>query len=574
LFDASRSEALFVGFLLALSSTAIVLSLLQERAEIDAPYGRIALSVLIFQDLIIVPMMLAVPFLAGTGEESLAESLPTIAGKMAVVFVAVGVLSKVIAPRLLMGVVRTRSRELFLLTILTLCFAVGWLTHSAGLSLALGAFMAGLIVSESDYSHDALEGILPFRDVFTNLFFVSVGMLLDLAYFFHHLPTVVAVTVGILLVKSLLASGAALALGVPLRTAITAGLALAQVGEFSFVLAGAGKHVGLLSDNGYQLFLAASVSTMAATPFVIMKGAVIARRIALWRPIMPLTRRLNGRRELPTRPALQALSDHMVIIGFGVVGKHLARAATVTGLPYTILEMNPDTVREFSTKGESIAYGDATRSATLSHTGVGRARALAVTIADPAAARRITELGRSLNPSLYIVTRTRFMSEIEPLTQLGADDIISEEFETSVEIFTKVMARYLVPRPVIERFTNEVRAEGYAMLRSAAPTASADFYTLKKDLTELDVIAYQVDEHAQLAGVSIVDANLRSQRGLTVMAIRRGGEVVANPGPQETFLPHDLVYLFGGHNALMTAAVLFDPAPTKTGIEDEDESSK
>ncbi|MBF0171358.1 MAG: cation:proton antiporter, partial [Nitrospinae bacterium] len=426
-----HAQSLFIGFLVALSSTAIVLTLLQQRAEVDTPYGRISLSILIFQDLVIVPMMLLVPALAGEGNDG-TETMPVMLGKMVAVFAAVAFLGKIGAPFLLKQVVRTRSRELFLLTILTLCFAVGWLTNAAGLSLALGAFMAGMIVAESDYSHHALEGILPFRDVFTNLFFVSVGMLLDVGYFVANLPLVLAITLAIFVLKGLTSGGAALLLGYPVGAALLTGLALAQVGEFSFVLAGVGRGHGLLTDDEYQLFLAASVATMAATPFVIQRGRTLAALIIGWRPLSPLIRRLRHRKKATGGGKVASLSDHLIIIGFGVVGRHLGRAATVIGIPYTVIEMNPDTVRDYAARGESIAYGDATREATLAHAGIRQARALVVTIADPAAARRITQVARAMNPALYIATRTRFMSEIEPLRALGADDVASEGFITWV----------------------------------------------------------------------------------------------------------------------------------------------
>ncbi len=554
-FGLPDAQALFIGFLVALSSTAIVLTLLQERAEIDTPHGRISLSILIFQDLIIVPMMLMVPLLAGGGDEG-SDTVWMMFAKMVGVFAAVTLLAKVVAPRLFPMVVRTRSRELFLLTTLTLCFAVGWLTSAAGLSLALGAFMAGIIVAESDYSHHALEGILPFRDVFTNLFFVSVGMLLNLSYFFAHLPLVLGITLAIFALKAFASGGAALMLGYPVGTAMLTGLALAQVGEFSFVLAGVGRGHGLLTDEEYQLFLAASVATMAATPFVIQRGRGIAARFIRFRPLGPIMRRLRHRRKSTGESKVAPMNDHLIIIGFGVVGRHLARAATVIGIPYTIIEMNPDTVSDFAAKGESISYGDATRDATLNRAGILKARALVIAIADPTAARQITQTARSMNPALYIATRTRFMSEIEPLRALGADDVASEEFITSIEIFTRVMGRYLTPQHIIDRFAEEVRAEGYAMLR-ATDQKEAGFHTLRADLTELDVVTYTVTPHAAMDGTSLAQAGLRGDLNITVMAIRRNGDVVASPGPTERFRSGDRVYLLGRHHDLAKVASRF-----------------
>ncbi|NMC48446.1 MAG: potassium transporter KefB, partial [Desulfovibrio sp.] len=241
----STGQAVFAGFLTALSSTAIVLKLLQERAEVESPHGRITLSILIFQDLIIVPMMLLVPFLSGQSQaEGSALVLMTVKGFGVVALVFF--LARKIVPRVLAAVMRTRSRELFLLTTLGICMSVAFLTASLGLSLSLGAFLAGLIMSESEYSLSALEGILPFRDVFTSLFFVSVGMLLNTAYFFSHADTVLAVTAAVLALKTAIAAAAARILGYPLRPAVLVGLCICQVGEFSFILAKTGLSQNLI----------------------------------------------------------------------------------------------------------------------------------------------------------------------------------------------------------------------------------------------------------------------------------------------------------------------------------------
>src|SRR6056297_1542930 len=417
----SISKAIFVGFLAALSSTAVVLKLLTERAEINAPHGRISLGILIFQDVIVVPMMLYVTILAG-GSGNLGLTLLVLAGKILLIIGVMYVLAKLILPWVLLVVVQTRSRELFLLTTLGLCFSIALLTSSFGLSLSLGAFLAGLLISESEYSLSALEGILPFRDVFTSLFFISIGMLLDTGYVFEHLWLVILISIGILLIKSMIATGASWILRYPLRVAAQTGLGLGQIGEFSFNLAGVGLSSGLIVINEYQLFLSAAILTMAVTPFLI----VSAPRLASLLP-----GRSSSLLAMETRPeGFEALKDHLIIVGFGIGGKHLARAARMANISYVVVEMNPDTVREEKSKGEPIFYGDASHNAVLEHAGISWARILAVVIADPAAIRHITESAHRLNPGLHIIVRTRFVSEINPLKTLGAREVIPEEFET------------------------------------------------------------------------------------------------------------------------------------------------
>lgn len=551
-------QAVFVGFLAALSSTAIVLKTLQQRAEMDSVYGRVSLSVLIFQDLVIVPMMLLIPFLASQGGEGGGSSLsflwPTLKGfgMVALVFF----LARKVVPKLLHRIVQTRSRELFLISTLSMCLATAFLTWQIGLSLSLGAFLAGLIISESEYSLSALEGIMPFRDVFTSLFFISVGMLLDVGYVAANLPPVLGATLAVLGLKALMATLAAYLLGFPLRPALMVGLALCQVGEFSFVLAKAGKLEGLINADGYQLFLAASIMTMALTPPLIS----LAPRVADWVRALPLFARMAKRpfeQEMDQACDGHAcIADHLVIVGFGVGGKHLARAAKSFGIDYRVVEMNPDTVRNSAAEGEPIIFGDASQAAVLEHVGAQNARVLAVVVSDPASIRRITDSARKLNPALHIITRTRFLSEMEPLLELGASDVIPEEFETSVEIFTRVMMRYLVPRGDIERFTEEVRSEGYEMLRRSDVRGDS-FCTLNRQFPGMDVSAITVEVGSILDGQTLQESELRRTHGLTVVAVGREGEVMANPDGTLRLQARDVAYVFGAHADIAAKAGLF-----------------
>ncbi|OIN98406.1 MAG: potassium transporter KefB [Desulfovibrionaceae bacterium CG1_02_65_16] len=552
------SHAVFVGFLAALSSTAIVLKLLQQRAEMDSVHGRISLSILIFQDLVVVPMMLLVPFLAGevSGEGGGGFSFlwPTLkgVGMVGLVFF----LARKVVPRLLHRIVQTRSRELFLISTLALCLATAFLTSRVGLSLSLGAFLAGLIISESEYSISALEGIMPFRDVFTSLFFISVGMLLDVGYLAQHLAPVLGATGAVLGLKAVMGALAAYLLGYPLRPAIMVGLALCQIGEFSFVLAKVGLTHGLVDAEGYQLFLAASIMTMALTPPLI----ALSPRVADYVRRLPLFARLAKRpfeHEMESGCAQSAcVADHLIIVGFGVGGRHLARAAKSFGIAYRVVEMNPDTVRASAAEGEPISYGDASQTAVLEHVGVAEARVLAVVVSDPVSIRRITDTARKMNPRLHIITRTRFLSEIEPLVELGASDVIPEEFETSVEIFTRVMMRYLVPRSDIERFTEEVRAEGYEMLR-AGEVRGESFCTLNRQFPGMDVSALTVEAGSALDGKTLLESGLRKTHGLTVVALGRAGKVMANPDGSLRLAAGDVAYVFGPHADIKAKAGLF-----------------
>ena len=421
----SLPNGIFWGCLVALSSSAIVLQIFQQKGITSTPTGRLSLAILVFQDIMVAPMMLCVPLLSGQFHMAPLDMLLSVL-KVGGILGAVLLAAHLGLNRFMEAVMRTRSRELLFLSTLGTCFGMALLTHSLGLSLSLGAFLAGLMLARSQYSMSVISGIMPYRDVFMSLFFISVGMMLDLSFFLQHIWAILFNTLLFILIKSLLTMPAVLVQGYPLRTAIQTSLCLAQVGEFSFVLAASGLAAGLLNDIGYQSFLALSVITMMLTPFLIN---LAPRAAAL------LTR---GRGKEASSPEAEqqktsTLKDHLIIVGFGISGKHLAQVAKESGIPYTILEMNPETVSRYKNK-EPISHGDASQPVILEHLGVYTARVLAIIISDPAAVRAITLEARRMNPDLYIVARTRFITEVAPLRRLGANVVIAEEFETSIEV--------------------------------------------------------------------------------------------------------------------------------------------
>lgn len=549
--------AVFVGLLVSLSSTAIVLKILQERAEIDTPHGRNALAILIFQDLAVVPMMLFTPLLA-MGRGDWGTSLLPLLGKGVAVVVLVVVAARTVVPWLLFHVAGTRSRETFLLTTLGLGLTAAWLTSLAGLSLALGAFLAGLVISESEYSDQALGELIPFKDLFISFFFISIGMLLDIAFISGNLLLVVATTVLVVGVKGGLASLVAVLLRFPLRTAILAGMALSQVGEFSFILSRVGLEYGLIPGDHYQLFLSVSVVTMAATPFLIAGAHPLVDAILR----LPLPRWLSQGRseelaflEDEGREGEEALSDHLVIVGYGVNGRNLARAARVAGIPYVVLELNPGVARKAREAGERILVGDAVHPAVLERVGVERARTLVAAISDPAGTRRITAVARRLNPGILILARTRYVEEMHPLYLAGADEVIPEEFETSVELTARVLRSYLIPRYEIEQFIAELRAGGYEMFRSLA-TEVQGTEGIRLNFPDAEVATVRVSVQSILAGLSLREAALRSEYGVTLLAILREGKTVTNPPADTVLHGGDRLIVFGGPKEVANAAAL------------------
>lgn len=543
-------ESIFMGFLIALSSTAIVLKLLQEKAEIDSPHGRTTLGILIFQDIIIVPMILVTPLLAGATGGS-GESVFVLVAKGIAIIGLVIVSAKWIVPKVLYQIARTRSQELFLLSIIVICLAVAWVTSSAGLSLALGAFLAGLIISESEYSHHALGNILPFRDVFTSFFFVSIGMLLDVGFLFQQPGTIALITLGVLVIKPIIACFATVLLGFPLRTSILVGFALGQVGEFSFILSKTGVEHGLLTGNIYQIFLSFSVLTMSATPFII----TLASRLADLIMLLPLPKKLISGFAPVSEIKVEDKKHHLIIIGFGVNGRNVARAARAAGIPYAIIEMNPETVRSEQAQGEPIYYGDSTQEAVLHHANIKDAKIVVAGINDPTATRRITEIIRRLNPKVCLIVRTRYLQEMKPLYELGADEVIPEEFETSVEIFTRVLTKYLIPRDEIESLVAEVRSDGYEMFRSLSKKSSS-VADLKLQFTDVEISTLRVTERSPLVGKSLARIELRKKYGVTVLAIRRDKQILSNPDVNIPFCANDLLFILGPPDKVAKVAAL------------------
>ncbi len=536
----SSQEAIFYGFLISLSSTAIVIRMIQERAEVDTPHGRAGLGILLFQDVIIVPMILITPMLAGNKPGEIDSDIFVFAAKGIAIIGLVLAAAKWLMPWLLHQVARTRSKELFMLSVVAICLTIAWVTSNVGLSLALGAFIAGLIISESEYSHQALGNILPFRNVFTSFFFVSIGMLLDTRFLVNYSLIILTASAGVLILKATIASSAAILLGLPLRSGILAGLSICQVGEFSFILSRIGVEHGLLADH-YQFFLAVAILTMAATPFIIYLAPRFADSILQ----IPIPAKLKtGLWPRPEKKIHKKLKQHLVIIGFGLNGRNIAHAAKMTGIPYIVIEMSPDTVKREREKGEPIFYGDAIHEEVLRHAGIEDATVVVIAINDPAATRGITESVRRLTRSAHVIVRTRYLMEMQALYELGANEVIPEEFETSVEIFSRVLAKYLIPRDEIDKLVIQLRSDGYEMFRnlSREPTS---FSSLDLHLPGVEVSSMRVEEGSPVVGMSLLELELRKKYGVTVLAVRRDSQTFTNPEVDMPFLVDDVLYVVG-----------------------------
>ncbi len=542
----SWNESVFVGFLFSLSSTAIVLKTLQDRQQITAPFARNALAILIFQDIIVVPMMLVTPMIAGESA-NIGISILTLLLKSAVVLAITFISARYVIPRLMHAVAKTNSKELFLLVTITLCFAVAFLTSEAGLSLALGAFLAGLIVSESDYSHQATSIILPFRELFTSFFFISVGMLLDLDFFLNNIPVILLLVLVVFIIKSTIASIAVAILKYPTRTVLLTGLSLFQVGEFAFILSKVGIEYNLLSAQTNQYFLSVSIVSMILTPFVIIFSENIANRFINVSKKLGLDSTLVSE-ESKAEISTHELENHLVIIGYGVNGSNLAKAAASSNIPYVVIEMNAETVKREKEKGVPIIFGDATQDYILETVHLSNARAAVIAISNNFATQSIIKNIRSHSDSLYLVVRTRFVKETSELIALGADKVIPEEFETSIQIFTNVLQRFLVSEDDIEQLIEKVRADNYQLFKgdlkrpkTYRPNELADF--------NITCLRMNADSNKFL-GKPLKELNLRAEYGINILGIKRKNEMLESIQPEEILKQGDIIYIQGNQSKI------------------------
>ncbi|MEZ4722356.1 MAG: cation:proton antiporter [Flavobacteriales bacterium] len=539
-------QAVFMGFLFALSSTAIVLKMLQEKGEITTPHGRVAIAILIFQDIIVVPMMLLIPLLGGDSDHA-GMALLIMGAKVVGVVVLVILLARYVVPVLFGLVVKTKSRELFILTVVVLCFATAWLTSSAGLSLALGAFFAGLIISESDYSHQATANILPFREIFISFFFVSIGMLLDVGFFIDNIVSVHLIALAVVLVKMLVIALAVMVLGYPPRTILLSALSLFQVGEFAFMLASTGMPYNLLPEHVYQFFLSVSVITMGATPFLIAFSGIIAD-VVLKTPVPTAVRKrlehITRHRAQITANVEEMCHDHLVIIGYGINGQNVAQTARQAKIPYVIVDMNADAHRLAKERGEPVVFGDASDDTILRHVRVQEARVVVIAISDPQATVNIVTHVRQFTETAYVIVRTRYVREIEELVRRGADEVIPEEFETSIEIFTRVLKQYMVPSNEISDFIRSIRSDNYDMLRNI--TGLKGFLKTDLSIPEMEIATLSVHQgNNRVVGKSILDSRIRTEFEVTILAVKRGENYILDVGPHTIIQQDDMLYVFG-----------------------------
>ena len=551
-------QGIFIGFVLAQSSTSIVLQNLSRRREVDAPHGRFIVGAQIFQDLCVVPMMLVIPLLAGLGGGNFGLDLGLALGKAALMVTAVVLLSRIIVPPIFQRVAAARSRESFLMAVLVTCIGTAYLTSLAGLSLALGAFLAGLVIAGSPFGQRAMTDVLPLRDLFASLFFLSLGMYFDIRAFFEHPIAVALVFVGILVGKSLIAALAAMAMRFPARVATIGGIGMAQFSEMGFVLATLPQAAGIVSPDVLKVLFAAGILTMFVTPLTMAFAPSFTAGAALLRPL----ERLLGARGIAQQTERdESMSEHVIIAGYGLAGRMLANALKASGMQYLILELNAETVKLARELREPAYYADITNDETLDHAHINKARALVIMINDPDAVRRAIANARRLSPELPIYVRTHYLSEQQQLNGAGAHDIVVEELEAGIELMARVLRDSGVARNVITERVKEARLE-------TQPSARKETLPRRKlknvaELDELKIESCLIREGHFAVGKSTAGINLRKETGATLVAMRRNGDLVEQPDIRAPFIAGDVLYLVGSKESVNAAMALLEKGGTR-----------
>lgn len=526
-------EAAWFGALLSLSSTAVVLKSLSEQGVMGTLSSRVILGMLIVQDLAVVPLIILLPELGSLGQ-GLSEL--GVAALRAAAFIGVMVVfGRRVLPWLMARVAAWNSRELFLISVVAIGLGVGYATYLFGLSFAFGAFVAGLVLSQSDYSHQALADVEPLRDVFAMLFFVSVGMLLDPTFLLENAGTVALVVLLVFALKGIIFAGTVRTFGYGNIIPFAVGLGLFQVGEFSFVIARVGLGAEAISQRSYSIMLTTAVVTMALTPFAMRLAPHLYGR---WRERFP--KEAMSTFNLPER----GLRDHVVIAGYGRVGSFVARLLARLEQPFAVVDSNPGQGDRARDAGYPVVYGDAGAEPVLEAAGVRRARLVIVTVPDPVGARLVVERVRSINPNVHVVVRSTTVDQLEELGRLGVYEAVHPESEAGLELGRQALSHLGVPVGDVQRFADEVRRELYAPITRQSTDGDL-LAQLGRVSRQIETEWVRLPENSPLKGHTIGELGVRTETGASIVAIVRDDLVLPSPGPDAAFEPGDLVGVLG-----------------------------
>lgn len=527
------NSAIFFGFLVAFSSTAIVMKVMQKKHITHSAQGRVTLGILIFQDIAVIIVILITPLLAGHSLEF--NSLPALLIKVAGLAFLIFVGARWFIPLALRDAARTKNRDLFLLLTLFICMGTTFATSLIGIGPELGAFIAGLLISNTEYSHQTLGYIQPFQDVFMSLFFISIGLMVNLHLFLYNIVAIVSLTAAILAINFTATLITGMALKLPTKVSISIAILLSQIGEFSFVLAKEGMKYGLMTNQFFSIFLGVSILTMSSTPFLEKLTPKIVQAFS----------RIDYFKvdsELKTLPEeledAQDIEDHVILVGMGINGKQMAKACSEFHIPYRIVDMNPTIVENQQALGIPIIYGKASNESVLKELNITSAQCIVISASTYDETLKTIDTARRLNPDIHIIVRTQYLKNIDEVIEAGADEVIPKEFETSIMMFTRIMDYYNKDVDEITDAINDLRSDNYNAFRTVSSEDISAYLNYK--YTDLEIDSLRVSENAHL------DEFPFEEHRLKVTGVVRGEDTFIEVRPDFKFLEDDLI-LFIGH---------------------------
>lgn len=555
------AKAVFFGFLVSLSSTAVVIRLLQSHRDMESPFGRASLSVLLFQDLAVVPMILLLPLLGNSEGWSLASVTP----KETMIFIvkillALGIVvvgARIVVPKVLHRVAKTRSQELFFFCILSFCVGTALGMEALGLSLSLGAFFAGIMISESPYGKQAMSDVMPMRDNFLGLFFVSIGMLVDTSFLVENGANIALFALIVFSLKFLIVFFSVWILGNPSTLSIITGLMLFQMGEFSFILATQGMDLGLMSDLERQYFLAISVFSLALTPLVYQVAPALGYH-KIYNQIIPdqfqnlakqvrkvfVNPTMKIDLEDPRFQAPEAIEGHTVIIGYGIAGQNLSTALKALKLPYIICDMNNETVIRFKRQGEPILFGDATKEEILHQLHLETARLVVLTVSGSSVTSALQRSIKHFRPDIPLIIRTQYLRDLKQLTASDKTEVVVAEVETSIEILSRTLAAYGVDREEVQQSVIQAKKTLLTEMEKMSETLVS-----RMDIPAWQAFSYlrplRLKEEDFACGKSLLELDLRKVTGASIVALYREGLGTSLPDLNTEFLSGDTLYIMG-----------------------------
>ena len=537
-------ESWVIGFVVALSSTAVVLRGLSERRELDAPHGQFIVGTLIFQDLCVVPMVLMVPILGQPTPGMVVTEIGQALGLASLMVIGVVLTSRLVLPRLLQWVDAQRSREVFLMAVVAICIGTAWLSSLAGLSVALGAFLGGMVVADTEYSHRAMGDVLPLRDIFVSLFFVSLGMLFSTDVLVQYPTEVTSLVFAFVVGKALIATTCALVMKFPARAAWLSGIGLAQFGEFGFVLIQLATDAQIVDGVTSSLILNAGIISMFLTPILVM-GAPHFH--AGERVLAPMAK-LLGARSFEKTDEVKSLSNHVLVIGYGLAGKLVVRTLRNHDIPVVALELNAENVRDGARDGDPVFYADATSSEALGHARVEHARAVVVMINDPRATSRVIASIRMVAPAIPMYVRTNYLTEGQRFVDEGATDFVAGEVEAGLELLARTLRLLDLPRNLISSEIFRAREVTQQSERPNVLNRTAE--TFHKHFDDLKLESLIVEPNSALDGVTPAQLEMGRESGGLIVAMRRDDATYTKGLGHVEMRAGDLLYVLGDADAL------------------------